>query len=154
MAALWRPHYIVVTPQASVPALEANLAIPFNKAALPGVTMTVGSPRGVPPGAQQVGQEGLIALIQSLFWSREAAQTCALGTPAEVRLTRSAPSAEHSACHGISRAVHSSYLVLHSMQPRITFGLQTAVRRSCATCSPAVESMLIANQSRLTQMGC
>jgi len=63
--------------QASVPALEANLAIPFNKAALPGVTMTVGSPRGVPPGAQQVGQEGLIALIQRLFWSREPAQTCA-----------------------------------------------------------------------------
>ena len=76
-----RPHtHAVVARQASVPALEANLAIPFNKAALPGVTMTVGSPRGVPAGAQQVGQEGLIALIQSLFWGREAAQTCASHT--------------------------------------------------------------------------
>ncbi len=76
-----RAHSRRRSSQASVPALEANLAIPFNKAALPGVTMTVGSPRGVPPGAQQVGQEGLIALIQSLFWSREAAQTCARADP-------------------------------------------------------------------------
>ena len=58
-----------------MPALEANLAIPFNNAAVPGVTMKVGSPRGVPAGAHQVGQEGLVALIQSLFWGRDAAQT-------------------------------------------------------------------------------
>ena len=80
-----------------MPALEANLAIPFNKADLPGVTMTVGSPRGVPPGAQQVGQEGLIALIHSLYWGREAAQTCA-------PLCHPAPEARHatsSACTAV-----------------------------------------------------
>ena len=69
-----------------MPALEANLAIPFNNAALPGVTMKVGSPRGVPAGAQQVGQEGLVALIQSLCWSREAALTCARAPLAVLRL--------------------------------------------------------------------
>ena len=62
-----------------MPALEANLAIPFNNAAVPGVTMKVGSPRGVPAGAHQVGQEGMVALLQSIFWSQGAAQIRALG---------------------------------------------------------------------------